>query len=119
MRISVCIDTAHIFTADYDVNRSGNYIKVMNEFDSITGFDRLKCIHMNDSKKESGSRVDRNGHIGKGYIGLEDFTNIMNDRKLLKVPKILETPKRPDLKEDLINIAVLKSLVKEQYSIIK
>ncbi len=67
---------------------------------------------MNDSKKDLGSRVDRHDHIGKGFIGLDGFSNIMNSRKLSKIPKILETPKGKEQLEDLENIRVLKSLVK-------
>ncbi len=67
---------------------------------------------MNDSKKELGSRVDRHEHIGKGFIGKEGFANIMNDKKLEKIPKILETPKGKEQKEDLINLKFLKGLIK-------
>jgi len=69
---------------------------------------------MNDSKKELGSKIDRHEHIGKGFIGLDGFANIMNDKKLERVPKILETPKEKDQKEDLENIKVLLSLVKNK-----
>ena len=112
-RMTVCIDTAHIWAAGYNIRDPKEYKKVVKEFDDIIGLDRLKCIHMNDSKKELGSRVDRHDHIGKGFIGLEGFTNIMNDKKLEKVPKILETPKEKDQKEDVENIKVLLSLVKK------
>jgi len=67
---------------------------------------------MNDSKKSLASRVDRHDHIGKGFIGLEGFTNIMNDKRLLHIPKILETPKGKEQLEDLENIKTLKSLCK-------
>jgi deoxyribonuclease IV len=112
-RMCVCIDTAHIFAAGYNIKDPKEYKKVIKEFDDIIGLDLLKCIHMNDSKKELGSRVDRHDHIGKGFIGKEGFTNIMNDKKLEKVPKILETPKEKDQKEDLENIKVLLSLIKK------
>jgi deoxyribonuclease-4 len=111
-RMSVCIDTAHIFAAGYDIKSAGNYRNVISEFDSIVGLKFLKCIHMNDSKKELGSRVDRHEHIGRGFIGLEGFRNIMNDKKIESVPKILETPKGKDQLEDLENIKILKSLIK-------
>lgn len=111
-RMSVCIDTCHIFAAGYNIKDSKEYKKVIKEFDDIIGLNRLHCIHMNDSKKELGSRIDRHEHIGKGFIGLEGFKNIMNDKKLEKVPKILETPKEKDQKEDVENIKVLLSLVK-------
>ncbi|MFA7227420.1 MAG: deoxyribonuclease IV [Melioribacteraceae bacterium] len=111
-RMCVCIDTAHIWAAGYDIKDPKKYKKVIKEFDEIIGLDLLKCFHVNDSKKELGSRVDRHDHIGKGFIGLDGFTNIMNDKKLEKIPKILETPKGKDQKEDLENIEVLLSLVK-------
>lgn len=111
-RMSVCIDTAHIFAAGYDIKNPKSYKRVITEFDEIIGLGRLKCFHMNDSKKELGSRKDRHEHIGKGFIGKEGFSNIMNDRRLKNIPKILETPKGKDQKEDLINIAVLKKLIK-------
>lgn len=100
-RMSVCIDTCHIFAAGYNIRDSKEYKKVIKEFDDIIGLERLQCIHINDSKKDLGSKVDRHEHIGKGFIGLEGFTNIMNDKKLERVPKILETPKEKDQKEDL------------------
>jgi deoxyribonuclease-4 len=112
-RMSVCIDTAHIWAAGYNIRDPKEYKKVIKEFDDIIGLERLQCLHMNDSKKELGSRVDRHDHIGKGFIGLEGFTNIMNDKKLEKVPKVLETPKEKDQKEDVENIKTLLSLVKK------
>lgn len=112
-RMSVCIDTCHIFAAGYNLRDPKEYKKVIKEFDDIIGLDRLQCIHMNDSKKDLGSRVDRHDHIGKGFIGLEGFTNIMNDKKIERVPKVLETPKEKDQQEDLENIKVLLGLVKK------
>lgn len=110
-RMSICIDTAHIFAAGYDIRTPEAYEKTLKEFDDIIGIERLKCFHMNDSKKELGSRVDRHAHIGEGFIGLDGFRNIMNDKKLEHVPKILETPKGKEHLEDLENIKVLLSLV--------
>ena len=109
-RMCVCIDTAHIFAAGYDIKDKKNYNKVIKDFDEIIGLDLLKCFHMNDSKKPLASRVDRHDHIGKGFIGLEGFTNIMNDKRLLHIPKILETPKGKEQLEDLENIKTLRSL---------
>lgn len=111
-RIAVCIDTSHIFVAGYDIRTKETYKKVLKEFDDIIGLNLLKCIHMNDSKKDFATHVDRHEHIGKGFIGLEGFRNIMNDRRLLQIPKILETPKGKEQKEDMENIKVLKSLIK-------
>lgn len=111
-RMTVCIDTAHVFTAGYDIKNPMNFKKVIKEFDDIIGLERLKCFHMNDSKKELGSRVDRHEHIGKGFIGTEGFSNIMNDERLREIPKILETPKGKDQLEDLENLKVLRGLIK-------
>lgn len=110
-RMTVCIDTAHIFAAGYDIKESKNFKKAIKEFDEIIGLERLKCFHFNDSKKELASRVDRHEHIGKGFIGLEGFSNILNHPKLKKVPKILETPKGKEQLEDLENLKVLRSLI--------
>jgi deoxyribonuclease IV len=111
-RMSVCVDTAHLFAAGYDFRTDGTYEKTFNEFDDIIGLKRLKCFHINDSKKDLGSRVDRHEHIGKGKIGLEGFRFLMNDKRFEKIPKILETPKGKEQLEDLENLQVLKSLIK-------
>jgi len=112
-RISVCIDTAHIFAAGYELRTMEGYNETIKEFDEIIGLEKLKCIHMNDSKKPLGSRVDRHDHIGKGLIGLDGFKNIMNDKRIEHVPKILETPKGKEHLEDVENIKVLKSLIEK------
>ena len=112
-RISVCIDTAHIFAAGYNIKDEKEYEKVISDFDLIIGLDKLKCFHLNDSKKELGSRVDRHEHIGQGYIGLNGFKNIMNDSRLTHIPKILETPKGKEQLEDLENIKILKNLIQK------
>ena len=112
--MSVCIDTAHIFAAGYDIRDPKKYNEVMKEFDDIIGLDLLKCFHMNDSKKELGSRVDRHAHIGEGFIGKSGFTNIMNDKRIAKVPKILETPKGKEQLEDIENLKILRSLIKKE-----
>jgi deoxyribonuclease-4 len=110
-RMSVCIDTAHIFAAGYDIQTPEAYKKTMKEFDEIVGLEKLKCFHINDSKKPFGSRVDRHEHIGKGLIGKEGFKNIMNDKRLKHIPKILETPKGKEHLEDVENLTVLRSLI--------
>ena len=111
-RMTVCIDTAHVYAAGYDIKNPETYKNIIKDFDDIIGLDKLQCFHINDSKKELGSRVDRHEHIGKGFIGLEGFSNIMNDKKLIRVPKILETPKGKEQIEDLENLAILKKLIK-------
>jgi len=113
VRMTVCIDTAHVFAAGYDIKDPANYEIVINEFDNIVGLERLKCMHMNDSKKPLGSKVDRHEHIGKGFIGIQGFTNIMNDKRIEHIPKILETPKGKEQLEDLVNLKILKSLIKK------
>jgi deoxyribonuclease-4 len=77
----------------------------------VLGLDRLKAIHLNDSKRELGSRVDRHEHIGKGVLGLEPFRFLLNDPRFLGIPMTLETDKGPDLAEDKENLAVLRSLL--------
>ncbi|MCX8010361.1 MAG: deoxyribonuclease IV [Ignavibacteria bacterium] len=111
-RMAVCIDTCHIFAAGYDISSKNGYKKTFHDFNSIIGFKYLKAFHINDSKRELGSRVDRHQHIGKGKIGLNGFKLLMNDKRVENIPKILETPKGPDMKEDVLNMKVLRSLVK-------
>ncbi|MCZ6704024.1 MAG: deoxyribonuclease IV [Ignavibacteria bacterium] len=110
-RMTICIDTAHVFAAGYDIKDPKNLKKVLKDFDEIIGLERLKCFHLNDSKKELGSRVDRHEHIGKGFIGMKGFSNIMNDKRLKNIPKILETPKGKEQLEDLENLKILRSLI--------
>ena len=110
-RLCVCVDTAHIFAADYDVGTEAAIRKTFREFDRVIGIDRLAAIHLNDSKTSRGSRVDRHEHIGKGKIGLEAFRFIMRDRRFAKIPKVLETPKGKDLAEDVQNLKTLRGLV--------
>ena len=111
-RMSICIDTCHIFAAGYNIRDPKEYNKTIVEFDNIIGLQKLKCIHMNDSKNDLGSKRDRHEHIGTGFIKRQGFANIMNDKRLESVPKILETPKGKDLKEDIKNIKVLLKLIK-------
>ena len=111
-RLCVCLDTAHVFAAGYDI-RSGPGTRAMfRDFDRIIGLDRLAAIHLNDSKTERGSRVDRHEHIGKGKIGIEAFRFIMRDRRFSKIPKVLETPKGKELREDVVNLRKLRDLAK-------
>lgn len=110
-RIKACIDTCHIFAAGYDVRTQEGYNEVIDAFNKIIGLDRLVCIHLNDSKKGLGSRVDRHEHIGKGFIGSECFRLIMNDRRFNNIVRIIETPKGPDMREDRINLKYLRKLI--------
>jgi deoxyribonuclease-4 len=110
-RMGVCYDTAHAFAAGYDMRAKKAYEETFKEFDKIIGLKRLRVIHLNDSKKDLGTRVDRHEHIGKGFIGLEAFNLLMNDPRLEKIPKILETPKQGDM--DKKNLKLLGNLVKQ------
>ena len=110
-RLCVCLDTAHVFAAGYDIGSESTTRKMFREFDRIIGLDRLVALHLNDSKTARGSRVDRHEHIGKGKIGLEAFRFIMRDRRLGKIPKVLETPKGKDLREDVENLTTLRALL--------
>lgn len=91
-RVGVCLDTCHSFTAGYDLKTKKSFKNVMDTFDRVVGFGYLKGMHLNDSKKDLGSRVDRHENIGKGLLGLELFGFIMNDRRFEEIPMILETP---------------------------
>jgi deoxyribonuclease-4 len=110
-RLGVCFDTCHAFAAGYDISTKAGYAKTFAAFDAIIGLMRLKFFHLNDSKRELGSRVDRHEHIGKGKIGLAGFRLLMNDPRFARHPMVLETPKERDLKEDIINLALLRRLV--------
>lgn len=113
-RLAVCVDTCHIFAAGYDIRTEKSYLRTIEEFDSIIGLKFLKAFHLNDSKKGLGERVDRHEHIGKGKIGLNGFRFIMNDERFFNIPKVLETPKGEDMKEDIINMRVLRSLIRSK-----
>ncbi len=109
-RLGVCLDTCHVFTAGYDLSDEKSYHHMWQQFDTIIGINRLKAIHVNDSKQGLGSSVDRHADIGKGKIGLKAFELLCNDPKLFDVPKILETPKE-DLSDDRRNMDVLLGLL--------
>ena len=111
-RLGICYDTCHTFAAGYDIRTKKVYEATFKEFDKVIGLSRLKVIHVNDSLKDLGSRVDRHQHIGEGKIGLEGFRLLMNDKRWDKIPKILETPKEAGTTRDIKNLNVLKSLVK-------
>ncbi len=111
-RMGVCLDTCHLFAAGYDLRTEEAWERTFAEFEARIGFDKLVCIHTNDSKTPLGSRVDRHEHIGKGTIGLEGFRRLMNDPRFKKIPKILETPKDEKMTEDYENLKVLKALVR-------
>ncbi|MBI5367577.1 MAG: deoxyribonuclease IV [Planctomycetes bacterium] len=107
-RLGVCLDTCHVFAAGYDFRTPAGYRKVMREFERRVGRDRICAFHLNDSKGECGSRLDRHEHIGRGKLGLEAFRPLLNDRRFRDVPMILETPKEEDM--DRVNLAALRGL---------
>ena len=109
-RLTTCLDTAHLFEAGFDISTTKGFWKMVKKFDQIIGRDRLSAWHLNDSKTALGSRVDRHEHIGKGRIGLEAFRFIMQQPRFRKIPKVLETPKGKEMKEDVENMALLRSL---------
>ncbi len=111
-RLCVCLDTAHVFAAGYDIGNQAGVKKTFREFDRAIGLERLAAIHVNDSKTSRGSRVDRHQHIGKGQIGLDAFRLIMSDRRFRKIPKVLETPKGKEMREDVENLKTLRGLVR-------
>jgi deoxyribonuclease IV len=113
-RLAVCLDTAHLFAAGYDF-RGRKYAKFRKELDATVGADRVKVIHVNDSKKGLGSRVDRHDHIGRGEIGLDGFRPFVRDKTFKNVPKIIETPKEGTSEDgrewDAVNLETLRSLI--------
>ena len=90
-RVGVCIDTCHMFTAGYDIRTREAYDATWKEFDTIIGFKYLKGMHINDSKPDLGSHVDRHDSLGKGKIGLDAFHFLMNDPRMDDIPLVLET----------------------------
>ena len=110
-RVGVCLDTAHAFAAGYDFRTPEAFAATLEEFDRIVGFRYLKGVHLNDSKAELGSRVDRHAPIGKGKIGMEAFRLIMNDVRFEGIPLILETPERERWAEE---IALLYKLMERK-----
>ena len=111
-RLGVCFDTCHVFAAGYDIRTPDTYEDTFSEFDRIIGLDRLKFFHLNDSKNDLGSRVDRHEHIGQGSIGLPGFRLLLNDSRFADHPMVLETPKKNDPEDDRKNLAVLRKLIK-------
>lgn len=110
-RLGVCFDTCHAFAAGYDLRTPEAYTETFARLDSLIGLERLKAIHLNDSRGKLGSRLDRHEHIGLGQLGLEPFRLLLNDPRFAQLPMVLETPKGKDLKEDVENLATLKSLL--------
>ncbi len=110
-RVGICIDTCHIFAAGYDIRTRDGWDGAVEELEREVGIDRVAAFHINDSKRELGSRVDRHQHIGEGEIGLEPFGHILNDERFRGIPKVLETPKTEPVESDIENLAKLRSLL--------
>ena len=107
-RLGVCLDTCHIFVAGYDIRTEKGFTKTFDEFNRLIGFDRLKAVHANDSKKGLGSKVDRHEHIGKGEIGAKAFDLLVNDPRFERIPIIVETPESETMHAE--NVRVLQDL---------
>lgn len=111
--LGVCIDTCHIFAAGYELRSAEGYAATIAALDRTVGLGRVQLVHLNDSKKELGSRVDRHDHIGEGAIGLAGFRNLLNDYRFAGMPMVIETPKGEDLAEDRENLQTLRALITE------
>ncbi len=112
--LGVCVDTCHAFSAGYELRTEAGYKETIDDLKSTVGLDKIRFFHLNDSKKELGSRVDRHEHIGKGAIGLSGFKNLLNDSRFAGLPMTLETPKSDSLAEDRENLHVLRLLLIER-----
>lgn len=109
-RLAICLDTAHFFAAGYDIRTEKGWNAALQELDDLIGLDQVVAFHLNDSKTDLGSHVDRHAGIGQGKIGREAFRHIVNDTRFADHPGCLETPKSKDLHEDVENLAILRSL---------
>jgi deoxyribonuclease-4 len=112
-RLGVCVDTCHVFAAGYELAERRDYLATIRRLDKAVGLERVKAFHLNDSKTECGSRVDRHDHIGFGEMGVEPFRHLVNDRRFRKTPMYLETRKGEDESGELwdkINLQTLRDL---------
>lgn len=110
-RVGFCVDTCHIFCAGYDIATTAGWQQTVDDIGNVLGFSHVKAIHVNDSQTPCGSNKDRHAPLGKGHIPLETFKYMMQDTRLVNIPKILETPSEPDMKLWATEIAILKSYV--------
>ncbi|HVR44062.1 MAG TPA: deoxyribonuclease IV [Thermoanaerobaculia bacterium] len=111
-RLGVCVDTCHVFSAGYDLRTRDGWERIVGEIDAEVGVGNVGAFHLNDSKRDLGSRVDRHEHIGEGRIGLEPFAFILNDERFDRVPKVLETPKPDEFEADRRNLSELRALLR-------
>lgn len=115
-RLGICVDTCHIFAAGYAMETEKDYKSTMRQLNQTVGVKQIKAFHLNDSKKDLGSRVDRHEHIGEGCMGIAPFRHLMNDRRFRKIPMYLETPKGENEQGacwDEVNLAKLRDLIEE------
>lgn len=114
-RLGVCFDTCHVFAAGYPMATPDQYGATMDAFDHLVGVERIKAFHLNDSRRELGSRVDRHAHLGRGCLGLEPFRNLLGDPRFRTVPMYLETPKEKEdgVEMDVINLRLLRGMTGE------
>ncbi len=110
-RLVTCFDTCHALAAGYEFRTEDAYQTMKDRFAQIIGLEKLAVFHLNDSKKDLGSRVDRHAHIGQGFIGLEPFGFFLNDPDFQDLPFLLETPKEIEFESDRENLAKLRGLV--------
>jgi deoxyribonuclease IV len=108
-RLGFCLDTCHLLAAGYDFRTRRGYDQMMDAWENLVGIERIRVIHLNDSKKDLGCRVDRHEHIGRGFIGTQGFELLLNDPRLAELPMVLETPKEDDA--DARNLATLRGLI--------
>lgn len=95
-RLAVCLDTCHIFVAGYDIRTIDTFYSTFERFEKIVGFDKLRAVHCNDSKKAFGSRVDRHENLGEGFIGPIAFQTLVTDSRFDNIPIVVETPTEDD-----------------------
>lgn len=113
-RLGVCFDTCHAFAAGHDLSTPAGWERAWALFDEAVGRERLCALHVNDSRRARGSRVDRHAHIGQGEMGIGAFVRLMNDERLAGLPATIETEKDDDMLDDVGNLAVLRRLAGRQ-----
>ncbi|MFV2068306.1 MAG: deoxyribonuclease IV [Pirellulales bacterium] len=115
-RLGICFDTCHVFAAGYPLGSEKEYRATMRAFNRLIGTKQIKAFHLNDSKTQFGSRVDRHAKIGAGCMGTEPFRYLLNDRRFKRIPMYMETPKGIEDGEalDVINLRTLRGLVEEK-----
>ncbi|MCD6309381.1 MAG: deoxyribonuclease IV [Candidatus Eremiobacteraeota bacterium] len=117
-RLGICLDTCHVFVAGYDITTRDGIEKILGEIGSQIGMDKIRAVHVNDSKRELGSHIDRHEHIGRGYLGCNTFYLLLCNSKLKNLPFLLETPKEKSclgVNMDKINLRILKYLRKKAH----